>query len=62
MDEKKPLEARHTAGKLFILATIISGIVAAYLMHKRGAPLTTIAKETITDPLGSLASEVKNIV
>lgn len=62
MDEKKSLEARGTVGKLFVLATIIWGIVAAYLMHKRGASFTTIAKETITNPLGSLASEVKNIV
>lgn len=62
MDEKKSLEARGSVGTLFVLATIISGIVAAYLMHKRGASLTTIAKETITDPVGSLASEVKNIL
>lgn len=62
MDENKSLESRVSVGKLFVFATIISGIVAAYLMHKRGAPLTTIAKETITNPLGSLASEVNNLL
>jgi hypothetical protein len=62
MDEKKSLKARGSLGKLFVLATIISGVIAAYLMHKRGAPVTTIATETITNPLGSLASEVKSIL
>jgi hypothetical protein len=62
MDEEKSLEPRGSLGRFFVLATIISGVIAAYLMHKRGAPLTTIAKQTISNPLGSLASEVKNIL
>ena len=62
MGEGKDFERRSSLGKLFFLATIISGVVAAYLMHRRGESLTTIAKKTVTNPLGALASEVKNVL
>jgi hypothetical protein len=48
--------------KLILFATIASGIVAAYLMYKRGESIGTIAKNTITNPIGSLVTEVKNKV
>jgi hypothetical protein len=48
--------------RLILFATIASGIVAAYLMYKRGEPLGTIAKNAITNPFGSLVTEVKNKV
>jgi hypothetical protein len=43
-----------------LLATVVSGFVAAYLMYRRGKSLGSIAKQTITNPVGSLVSEVKN--
>ena len=48
--------------RLVLFATIASGIIAAYLMYKRGEPLGTIAKNAITNPIGSLVTEVKNKV
>lgn len=46
--------------RLFVWGTVLSGVAAAYLMYKRGAPLATIAKNAITNPLGTFASELKN--
>ncbi len=48
--------------RLFVLATVISGVVAAYLMYRRGASLGAIAQKTISNPVGALASEVGNVV
>ena len=46
--------------KFITYASIVAGAVAAYLMYKRGAPVTQIAKKTITNPVGSLVGELKN--
>ena len=48
--------------RLVLFATIASGIIAAYLMYKRGESIGTIAKNAITNPIGSLVTEVKNKV
>jgi hypothetical protein len=52
---------RETLRKLFVFATIASGVVAAYLMYRRGEALGTIARRTITNPVGSLISEVSGV-
>jgi CubicO group peptidase (beta-lactamase class C family) len=54
------MESKSSMGKLFFYATVVSGVVAAYLMYRRGESLGSIAQQTITNPLGTLASEVKN--
>ena len=54
------MEEKGSLGKLFFYATVISGVVAAYLMYRRGESLGSIARQTISNPMGSLASEVKN--
>jgi hypothetical protein len=46
--------------KLVVSATVISGVVAAYLMYRRGESLGKIAMRTILNPIGSLVSEVRN--
>jgi hypothetical protein len=43
-------------------ATIISGFGAAYLMYRRGESMISIARKTVTNPVGSLVSEVKKVV
>jgi hypothetical protein len=48
--------------KVILFATVISGVIAAYLMYRRGEPLGAIAKRTITNPFGSLVSEMKDAV
>ena len=48
--------------KVIFYATVIAGFVAAYMMYRRGESLGTIAKQTITNPVGALVSEVKNSV
>jgi hypothetical protein len=55
-------EGRSSLQTLILLATVVSGFVAAYLMYRRGESLGSIAKHTITNPVGSLVSEVKNSV
>jgi hypothetical protein len=60
MKSEKGTEARHPIRKLIAFATVASGLVAAYMMYRRGASLPSIAKQTITNPIGSLISEVKN--
>ena len=52
-------EGRGSLQKAILWATVVSGFVAAYLMYRRGESLGSIAKQTITNPVGSLVSEVK---
>ena len=40
--------------KLIVVGSVISGVVAAYLMYRRGTPILTITKKTITNPVGTL--------
>ena len=62
MAVKERIEAHSTFSKLIVYATVISGFVAAYLMYKRGESLVAIARKIVTNPIGSLASEVHNVV
>jgi hypothetical protein len=51
---------RDKLQRLIVVATFIAGVAAAYLMRRRGEPLLNIAKKAITNPVGSLATEVQN--
>lgn len=51
-----------TLSRVIVYATVISGFVAAYLMYRRGESMGSIAKNAVTDPVGSLVAEVKNVV
>jgi hypothetical protein len=51
---------RSTASRLFALLTFTAGAVAAYLMYRRGESPFSIAKNTLLNPIGSLASEIQN--
>jgi hypothetical protein len=42
--------------------TIVAGAVAAYLMYRRGEAMGTIAVRTVTNPIGSLVTELANSV
>ena len=46
--------------KLIFWASVLSGVTAAYLMYKRGESLGRIAEKAIGNPIGTLATEVKN--
>ena len=48
-----------TVRKLIVWGSVAAGVVAAYLMYKRGTPLLTIARKTITNPVGSLVTEMR---
>ena len=48
-----------TAKRLFFWGTIIAGAAAAYLMYRRGEPVGAIAVRTVTNPVGSLVSELE---
>jgi hypothetical protein len=60
METEELAESRNSMSKLILYATIASGIIAAYLMYRRGESLGTIAKQAVTNPVGSLMTEVKN--
>ena len=62
MASEERVEAHSTLSKLIVYATIVSGFVAAYLMYKRGESLVAIARQTVTNPVGSLVSEVTKVV
>jgi hypothetical protein len=53
------VETQSSMRRVILFATVASGFVAAYLMYRRGESLGSIAKQTITNPIGSLVSEVK---
>ena len=55
-------EAHSTLSKMIVYATVISGFVAAYLMYRRGESMVSIARKTVTNPVGSLVSEVQDVV
>jgi hypothetical protein len=48
--------------KLITVATVAAGLLAAYLMRRRGEPVLKIARKTLLNPVGSMAEEVKNVV
>ena len=45
--------------RFLFITTIAAGVVAAYLMQKRGETLGTIVKKIVSNPLGALAEELK---
>jgi hypothetical protein len=59
MASEERVGTHSTFSKLIVYATVISGFVAAYLMYKRGESLVAIARQSVTNPVGSLLSEVK---
>jgi hypothetical protein len=60
MSEEKA-GAQSSLSKVIFYTTIISGVVAAYMMYRRGESLFSIARKTMINPVGSLVSEVKNV-
>jgi uncharacterized protein (DUF697 family) len=62
MEKEGSIETQSSMTKIIFYATVIGGFVAAYMMYRRGESLGTIAKQTITNPVGSLVSEVKKTV
>jgi hypothetical protein len=59
---ERPMEEHSSMRKMILYATVISGVVAAYMMYRRGESLGVIAKRTMTNPVGSLVSEVKDAI
>jgi hypothetical protein len=62
MTSEVQIEQHSRRKRVIFLATVISGLIAAYLMYRRGEPVMSIARQTATNPMGSLVSEVKNAV
>jgi uncharacterized protein (DUF697 family) len=62
METGEQIETQSSMRKVVVFGTIIAGVIAAYLMYRRGESLTSIAKQAITNPVGSMVSEVKNAV
>jgi hypothetical protein len=62
MAAEERISAHSALSKMIVYATVISGLVAAYLMYRRGESLVAIARQTVTNPAGSLISEVQNAV
>lgn len=42
--------------------SVLAGVIAAYLMYRRGESLGTIAQKAIGNPVGSFVNEVKQVV
>ena len=45
--------------RFFFWGTLLAGATAAYLMYRRGESLGTIEAQTVTNPVGSLVTELK---
>jgi hypothetical protein len=50
---------QSSLSKVILYATVISGVVAAYLMYRRGESVFSIARKSVFNPVGSLVSEVR---
>lgn len=48
-----------TMKRAIFWGTLAAGVVAAYLMVKRGAPLTEVLTKTLRNPFGALGAEVQ---
>ncbi len=44
--------------RFLVWFTVASGAVAAYLMLRRGAPVTEVAQNAIGNPVGTLVNEL----
>ena len=44
--------------RIFLWTTILSGAIAAYLLYKRGVPLTEIAEDVTSHPIRSMVNEL----
>jgi hypothetical protein len=62
MAAEERMEPHSKFSKIIVYATVVSGFVAAFLMYRRGESMVAIARKTVTNPVGSLVSEVKNVV
>ena len=62
MGAEERVNEHSTLSSVIVYATVISGFVAAYLMYRRGESMGSIARNAVTDPIGSLVAEVKNVV
>ena len=47
--------------KAIFWGTMAAGVVAAYLMVKRGAPVTEVLTKTLRNPFEALSSEVQQV-
>jgi hypothetical protein len=61
MAAEERMEPHSKFSKIIVYATVVSGFVAAFLMYRRGESMVAIARKTVTNPVGSLVSEVKNV-
>jgi hypothetical protein len=62
MAAEERIEPHSKFSKIIVYATVVSGFVAAFLMYRCGESMVAIARKTVTNPVGSLVSEVKNVV
>jgi hypothetical protein len=62
MPANREPETKLSFSRILFYASVASGVVAAYLMYRRGESLPTIARRAITNPVGSMISEVKDAV
>jgi hypothetical protein len=62
MSAKSRAETKSSLSRVVFYVTIASGLVAAYLMYRRGESFGSIARSTLTNPVGSMISEVKDAV
>jgi hypothetical protein len=46
--------------RVLFWGTIVAGAVAAYMMYRRGESMGTIAVRAVTNPVGSLVSELQD--
>jgi hypothetical protein len=49
----------QTMRRALFWGTLVAGAVAAFLMYRRGESLGVIAAHTVTNPVGSLVTELK---
>ena len=45
--------------RVLFWGTIVAGAVAAYMMYRRGESMGTIAVRAVTNPVGSLVTELQ---
>ena len=62
MTTQEQIGDQSSMSKVFVFATLVCGFVAAYMMYKRGESLGSIAKQAVTNAVGSFVSEIKDAI
>ncbi len=56
------MRRKNNVSRYIFWGTLAAGVTAAYLMTRRGASFGEVASKTLTNPVGTLVTELKSAI